>query len=160
MQLSIKELLASEPEDRARALLDAVDDKTFDVMVREWVYSGRGGQLPPPGDWRVWLILAGRGFGKTRAGAEWVRMAARSGTARIALVAADLAEARTVMVEGASGILAVSPAAERPLWAPALRRLTWPTGARAMLFSAADPDSLRGPEHSHACRAGPERTYA
>ena len=107
--------------------------------------------MPPPGDWRIWLIMAGRGFGKTRAGAEWVRMIAESHSeARIALVSSSLAEARAVMVEGESGLIACSPPERRPVFEPSLRRLRYPNGAQAQLFSASDPESLRGPQHSHA----------
>lgn len=116
-----------------------------------WPVWARRAQLPPEGAWQVWLILAGRGFGKTRAGAEWVQDIARQdGEARIALVAASLAEARAVMVEGESGLRRIAPEGQRPQFESSLRRLTWPSGAQAMLFSAAEPDSLRGPQHSHA----------
>lgn len=109
------------------------------------------GQKPPEGDWRTWLVMAGRGFGKTRAGAEWVRLVAENDPdARIALVGASLGEVRNVMVEGESGILACSPPARRPVFEPSLRRLTFPGGAQATLYSAAEPESLRGPQHSHA----------
>jgi phage terminase large subunit-like protein len=115
------------------------------------------GQLPGRQDWRTWLIMAGRGFGKTRAGAEWVRSVAEADpAARIALVAASLGEARSVMVEGQSGLLAISPPERRPTFEPSLRRVRYPNGALATLYSAAEPESLRGPEHSHARRAGPE----
>ena len=121
----------------------------------EWPYDFRNtahdGQLPPECDWRIWLMMAGRGFGKTRAGAEWVRdIAEANRDARIALVAASLGEARAVMVEGDSGILACSPPDRRPAYEPSLRRLRWANGAQATLFSAAEPESLRGPQHSHA----------
>ncbi|MBU6393209.1 MAG: terminase family protein [Sphingomonadales bacterium] len=117
----------------------------------------RASQLPPEGDWRVWLIMAGRGFGKTRAGAEWVRMVAESNhEARIALVASSLHEARSVMVEGESGLMAISSPYMRPRYEPSLRRIVWPTGAQALLYSAADAEALRGPQHSHARRAEPE----
>ncbi|ANY18794.1 Terminase-like family protein [Tsuneonella dongtanensis] len=116
-----------------------------------WEIWGRDEQLAPEGDWGVWLICAGRGFGKTRAGAEWVRNVARNDPeARIALVAASLPEARAVMVEGESGVLAASPGALAPEFEPSLRRLVWPNGAQAYLYSAAEPDTLRGPQHSHA----------
>ncbi|OYX63535.1 MAG: ATP-binding protein [Sphingomonadales bacterium 32-64-17] len=116
-----------------------------------WEVWGRDEQLPPPGAWRIWLICAGRGFGKTRAGAEWVRNVARhDGDARIALVGASLAEVRAVMVEGESGILAASPRALVPDFEPSLKRLTWPNGAQAFLYSAGEPESLRGPQHTHA----------
>ena len=116
-----------------------------------WEVWGRDEQHAPPGDWRVWLICAGRGFGKTRAGAEWVRDIARADPdARIALVGASLAEVRSVMVEGESGILNAAPGALAPLYEPSLRRLAWPNGAQAFLYSAGEPESLRGPQHSHA----------
>ncbi len=109
------------------------------------------GQLPPPGDWRTWMIMAGRGFGKTRAGAEWVRSVAEAdGEARIALVGATLGEARAVMVEGESGLLACCPPWRRPLFEPSLRRATFANGAQAFLYGANEPESLRGPQHSHA----------
>jgi phage terminase large subunit-like protein len=116
-----------------------------------WEIWGRDEQHPPDGEWRVWLIYAGRGFGKTRAGAEWVRNLARHDPeARIALVGASLHEVRNVMVEGESGILAAAPGALAPDYEPSLRRLQWPNGAQAFLYSAAEPESLRGPQHSHA----------
>lgn len=120
----------------------------FDTCWRFW---SRDAQRPRRDDWRVWLLLAGRGFGKTRAGAEWVRrFAGENGSARIALVGATMSEARAVMVEGPSGVLAVCPRDNRPKWEPSLGRLTWPNGAQAALYSAAEPDSLRGPEHHAA----------
>lgn len=116
-----------------------------------WRFCARPAQLPPSGDWRTWLVLAGRGFGKTRCGAEWVRMVAeRDPQARIALVAASLHEARAVMVEGESGLLAIGAPWRSPRFEPSLRRLVWPNGAIAMLYSAGEPESLRGPQHSHA----------
>jgi phage terminase large subunit-like protein len=116
-----------------------------------WRLWARRAQVAPDGDWRVWLIQAGRGFGKTRAGAEWVReMATASPRARIALLAASMGEARSIMVEGESGILSVSPDDFRPRYESSLGRLTWPNGAQALLYSAGEPESLRGPQHSHA----------
>ena len=96
--------------------------------------QARAEQLPPGGDWRIWLILAGRGFGKTRAGAEWVRATAEAcPEARIALVSATLAEARAVMVEGESGIIACSPPERRPVFEASLKRLRFPNGAQAVI---------------------------
>lgn len=116
-----------------------------------WEKVGRPAQQPPPGDWATWLIMAGRGFGKTRAGAEWVRaIAERDGSARIALVAGSLHDARSVMVEGESGLLAIAPPGNRPKWFPTLRQLVWKSGALAMVYGAAEPDSLRGPQHHYA----------
>lgn len=120
-----------------------------------WEYLARPEQLPPPGDWRVWMIMAGRGFGKTRSGAEWVRMIADANPrARIALVSSSLAEARAVMVEGESGLLGVCRPGYKPLYEPSLHRLRFRNGAQAQLFSAAEPESLRGPQHSHASGTG------
>lgn len=110
-------------------------------------------QLPPRGDWRTWVILGGRGAGKTRAGAEWVRSVVEGPTPtalgelrRLAIVAETIDQAREVMVFGESGILAVSPPDRRPEWVPGRRLLVWPNGATAQLFSAHDPESLRGPQ--------------
>lgn len=117
----------------------------------KWDLWARCDQLPPDGDWAIWMICAGRGFGKTRAGAEWVRQTARgNGAARIALVAASLGEARQVMVEGESGLLACCSPQAAPQYEPSLRRLTFQNGAQVLLYSAGEPDSLRGPQHSHA----------
>lgn len=120
-------------------------------LRHHWQLWARPAQLPPPPGWRLWLILAGRGFGKTRAGAEWVRKVAETTPdARIALVGASLGEVRSVMVEGESGLLAIAPPARTPQFEPSLKRLAWPNGAQATLFSAGEPESLRGPQHSHA----------
>jgi len=120
------------------------------VQRRPWATLARPNQLPPPGDWRIWLFLAGRGTGKTRAGAEWVLAQVRSGARRIALVAPIASDARDVMVEGESGILAVAPPSERPNYEPSKRRLTFPNGAMATTYSADEPDRLRGPQHDAA----------
>jgi len=116
-------------------------------LLYDWQIWARKKQLPPEGDWHVWLLLAGRGFGKTRAGAEWIRMRAmQDGQARIGLVGETWDDVRAVMVEGTSGILAVSPSEQRPSWLPSRRRLEWPSGAVAHLYAADRPDQLRGPE--------------
>lgn len=120
------------------------------ALSYDWPFWARESQLPPRGAWRVWLILAGRGFGKTRCGAEWVRAQVATGCGRMALVAATAADARDVMVEGESGILAISPPWHRPLYEPSKRRLTWPNGAVATTYSADEPDRLRGPQHDGA----------
>ncbi|EJU11426.1 hypothetical protein LH128_18919 [Sphingomonas sp. LH128] len=131
--------------------LDALEPEERREWNWHWRLWARPEQLAPIGDWRTWLVMAGRGFGKTRCGAEWTAAIAEAEpTARIALVAANLAEARAVMVEGESGLLNVGAPWRRPAFEPSLRRLTWPNGAQAMLYSAAEPESLRGPQHSHA----------
>ncbi len=114
----------------------------------DWAFWARDDQHPPVGDWRTWFVMAGRGFGKTRMAAEWIRAQAEAdGALRIALVAATLHEARSVMIEGESGLLAIAPDEQRPIWEPSLKRLVWPSGAMASVFAASEPDGLRGPEH-------------
>lgn len=152
-------LLSLSPCER-KAMLDRMSDAQRRALRSHWQLWAHDGQLPPTGLWNVWLIMAGRGFGKTRAGAEWVRSAAESDpAARIALVGASLGEARAVMVEGDSGILSVGPPGRRPRFEASKRLLTWPNGAQATLFSAAEPETLRGPQHSQARRASTERTH-
>ena len=147
---ALRGVLALHAEDR-RVLLEGLTHAERTRLASYWRFWARPEQLPPNGDWHTWLICAGRGFGKTRAGAEWVRsIAAVDPAARIALVGASLAEVRSVMIEGESGILAVSPDPGAPTWEPSLRRLRWSSGAEAYCYSAAEPESLRGPQHSHA----------
>ena len=120
-------------------------------LAGSWHRKARPEQIAPTGDWSTWLVLAGRGFGKTRTGAEWCQEQAMSGTAgRLALVAPTAADARDTMVEGESGILAIAPNHARPFYEPSKRRLTWPNGAIATLFSADEPERLRGPQHAAA----------
>ncbi|MCC7271417.1 MAG: DNA-packaging protein [Alphaproteobacteria bacterium] len=120
-------------------------------LLWEWRFWARPMQLPPDGAWRVWFIRAGRGAGKTRAAAEFVRAEVAAGRAqRVALVGETAGDVRDVMVEGPAGILAVSPPWQRPRWQPSLRRLSWPNGASATTFAAVDPEQLRGPEHDLA----------
>jgi predicted phage terminase large subunit-like protein len=121
-----------------------------EVRRTDWAGNARAEQLSPPGDWRTWLILAGRGWGKTRTGAETVRDWITRGYRRIALVAPTAADARDVMVEGESGVLNVHPGDQRPLYEPSKRRVTWPNGAIATVYSADEPDRLRGPQHDAA----------
>jgi phage terminase large subunit-like protein len=117
----------------------------------EWVWQAHGGQEEPEGDWRTWLLMAGRGFGKTRAGAEWVSARARENPgARIALVGASRDEVARVMVEGPSGLLAVARTGEAPLWRPTLGIVRFDSGAEAFAFSGAAAEKLRGPEHHYA----------
>jgi predicted phage terminase large subunit-like protein len=122
-----------------------------DAIESDWQSIARPEQLPPPGDWATWMILAGRGAGKTRTGAEWVRsLAEATSVARIALVGPTAADARDVMVEGESGIMAICPNSNRPTYEPSKRRLTWRNGVQATLFSAEEPARLRGPQHGAA----------
>ena len=143
--------LASLPEALRRDLVATLTPGQAETLLHDWRFWARPSQLPPPGDWRVWLLLAGRGFGKTRTGAELVRARVASRAARrVALVAPTAADARDVMVEGESGLLAIAASPDRPRYEPSKRRLTWPNGAVATVFSADEPERLRGPQHDFA----------
>jgi phage terminase large subunit-like protein len=145
--------LANATDEEQEEVLDKTtfsDMLSWDADFEEWAHKA---QLPPKKEgWRTWLMLAGRGFGKTRAGAEWIEKIARSRPGvRIALVGATIDEARRVMVEGVSGVLSVARRRRHRLkWEPSLGRLTWPNGSEAQIFSGDNPDGLRGPEHDFA----------
>lgn len=130
---------------------DAFDD-FMPGHEREWLLNGRREQHPPAGDWRTWLIMGGRGSGKTRAGAEWVHALASAeqrSNLRIALVAETLGDAREVMIDGVSGICRIARK-KRPDFEISRRRLVWPNGAVAQIFSSEDPEALRGPQFHFA----------
>ena len=151
-----------ETQSEAQSFAEAARDKRDTALTRlsardavslleDWRFWARPDQLPPAGEWRIWLLLAGRGFGKTRSGAEWVREQVETGQARrIALVGPTAGDVRDVMIEGESGLLAIAPDAFRPDYEPSKRKLTWPNGAIAMAYSAEEPDRLRGPQHDAA----------
>jgi phage terminase large subunit-like protein len=134
--------------DRAGVLAD-LSQQDAETLLYDWPLWARPNQIAPAGQWQVWLLLAGRGFGKTRTGAEWTRQEVHK-VGRFALVAPTAADARDVMVEGESGILAISPPWDKPKYEPSKRRLTWPDGAMATLYSADEPERLRGPQHGGA----------
>lgn len=140
-------LRALSPAQRAE-LLQRLSPDVAAALARDWeVVLARDKQLPPPGPWRAWMILAGRGFGKTRTGAEWVLKLAREGQHRIIhLIGATAADVRDVMIEGPSGILSVAPPDNRPVYQPSKRRLVWSNGVIARTFSAEKPRQLRGPQ--------------
>jgi phage terminase large subunit-like protein len=143
--------LVSLPGVLRDRLIDHLTPQQAAKLSADWTFWAREEQLAPTGDWRVWLLLAGRGFGKTRTGAETVRARVGAGQVRrVALVAPTAADARDVMVEGESGLLAISPPRERPHYEPSKRRLTWPNGAIATTYSADEPERLRGPQHDFA----------
>lgn len=136
--------------------LNELPPRALARLASDWPLFARADQMPPPGGWTIWLMIGGRGAGKTRAGAEWVRgmamglppfASARAG--RIALVGETYADVRDVMIEGVSGVLSLD-GTERPIWSPTRRRLEWPNGAVAQAFSAEDPQSLRGPQFDAA----------
>lgn len=139
--------------------MSSLSEKELAELKWHWPFWARPNQLEPEGDWSNWLVLAGRGFGKTRMGSEWIRKNVcgatplappPSGFKRIALVAETAADARDVMVLGDSGILACHPKDFRPEWSPTNRRLTWPNGVQAWVYNATEPDQLRGPQHHAA----------
>jgi len=111
-----------------------------------WANTARPEQLTPSGVWSYWLILAGRGFGKTRTGAEWVRQESKRHN-YVNLIGATADDARDIMIEGESGILAVCPKGERPLYVPSKRKLIWPNGHVSLIFTADEPERLRGKQH-------------
>ncbi|MCA0903620.1 DNA-packaging protein [Qipengyuania aquimaris] len=149
--MSRPEVWARLKEEELADHVDGMSEGELGEFAYDFQNHAHDGQLPPEGDWYIWLVMAGRGFGKTRAGSEWVRsIADNDPQARIALVAASLGEARAVMVEGESGIIACCAPDKRPTFEPSLRRISWPNGAMATLYSAAEPEALRGPQHSHA----------
>jgi|WetSurMetagenome_2_1015567.scaffolds.fasta_scaffold44187_3 phage terminase large subunit-like protein len=112
------------------------------LLLRSWVFWARDEQLPPPGTWRIWLFLGGRGAGKTRSGAEWIAGGVHHGKMRrIGLVGASFHDARSVMIEGESGLLSVCPAA---VFEPSNRRILWDNGAVAQVITADNPDYVRG----------------
>jgi len=146
-------MLKAAKEERQRKAIDSLTPEhllRLDADFEMWAHAN---QLPPSGEgWRVWLMMAGRGFGKTRAGAEWIhRLGSGKPGIRIALVGATIADARSVMIEGVSGLLAVARRyCKRVMWEPSLSRFSWPNGSEAKLFSGDNADGLRGPEHDFA----------
>lgn len=141
-----------------RELLDGLSPNAILSLPWLWeVWALQGHQLAPQGDWKTWVILGGRGAGKTRAGAEWVRSMVEGGLPedpgqcrRVALLGETIEQAREVMVFGESGILACCPPDRRPEWQATRKRLVWPNGAVAELYSASNPEALRGPQFDAA----------
>ena len=138
-------------------VLASLDDRAIDEIFHDWQIWAREDQLPPVGDWTSWLVLGGRGAGKTRTGAEWVRGIALGlpgfsdkPVMRIALVGETLEDVRSVMIEGESGLLAIHPESERPRFESSKRQLIWPNGSIAQMFSGNRPNSLRGPQFEAA----------
>ena len=159
--LDVRSYLLELPAPRRKRAVEALGPDNWDSFDAAWPHWAHDGQLAPPPladgtPWSTWVIKAGRGFGKTRAGAEWIAALVAApengGSAvalSIALVGASLEDARKVMIEGRSGLVEVA-AAEIADWEPCRGRLTFRSGAQAQLFSGASPDLLRGPEHHYA----------
>lgn len=144
------EALAKLPKSKRDAILQSLTYEERAALYFDWAFWSRPNQRIPTGTWFIWLLLAGRGFGKTRSGAEAVRWAVQNGYRRICLAAPTAADCRDVLVEGESGILNVFPNSERPHYEPSKRRVTFKNGAIATLFSAEKPDRFRGPQHDFA----------
>jgi phage terminase large subunit-like protein len=149
------EQLAALPKEEVAAFLEGSDPAALMRMRYDWKFWARPEQLEPASDilpagpWWYWIALAGRGWGKTKSGSEWVRER-KNVCGRIAIVAETAADARDVVVDGASGIMACSPPWDKPTFEPSKRRITWENGAYATLYSGEDPEQLRGPQHSAA----------
>ena len=155
-------LNACAAQGRLNEALEGLSARELARLLDDWEFVARRDQWPPHlaasgAPWRSWLILGGRGAGKTRAGAEWIKAIAEGDEKRgilpsspIALIGETEHDVREVMVEGVSGLLAVHQRQSRPTWIPSRRRLEWPNGAVAQVFSAEDPDSLRGPQFAAA----------
>ncbi|HEY1630637.1 MAG TPA: terminase family protein [Rhizomicrobium sp.] len=140
-RLSCSQINALPPNERDEFFAQLSEEQAA-FLIEDWGYWARDEQLPPDGDWRIWLFLGGRGSGKTRAGAEWIAEGIRNGTMRrIALIGATYAETRAVMIEGESGLLSVSSGVA---YESSNRRIIWPGGAKATVLSADEPDSIRG----------------
>lgn len=149
------------PPQKAKEALSQLTPQQLEELQYDWKFWGRPEQQEPKGNWKIWLPLAGRGWGKTRCGAEWVRHRIKSGDRRIACVAPTKGDVRRVMVEGESGLLNICWKGDKtyrgaemgfPVWSPTNNSVTWANGAKAEFFSAEDPERLRGPQfHSAWC---------
>ena len=140
------ELIASLPEREQAEIYQGLTEDDARLALYDWRGMwARGNQVLPDGEWRYWLLLAGRGFGKTRTGAETIREWSRK-YPRMHLVAPTAADARDVMIEGESGILSVCPSWERPVYEPSKRLIRFASGSVAYAFSADEPERLRGPQ--------------
>lgn len=139
------------PPAERDAALSRLNNREKAELAYYWPFWARPNQLPPPEPWRFWLLLGGRGLGKTRTGAEFVRDKVEKGQwRRIALVAATAADYRDTMIEGEAGLVSVSPPWNQPQFNPSKRELRWPNGAIAKCYSAEKPNRLRGPAHDGA----------
>jgi predicted phage terminase large subunit-like protein len=148
---SLANLVASCPKQNLAKAIKSLTEGEAEALLYDWEFWARPNQLAPEGDWRTWLLLAGRGFGKTRTGAEWVRdQVERYGRRRIALVGRTSADCRKTMVEGDAGLLSVFPSHKRPVYEPSRRQVTFANGAIAITYSSEEPDLLRGPSHEAA----------
>ncbi|KKM60331.1 hypothetical protein LCGC14_1542900 [marine sediment metagenome] len=143
---SLAERLRARSPATINKLLGELTDLEAAALETDWDFWARPNQLPPEGDWTTWLLLGGRGSGKTRAGAECVRRWVKD-YALVNLIGPTAEDARDVLIEGESGLLNICPNSERPTYLPSRRRLEWPNGAVSLIFTAEEPDRLRGKQH-------------
>lgn len=142
---SLASLIASDPS-LERELRENLTPEMEKILPWRWDFLARPSQLPPPGNWKYWIIKAGRGFGKSRTGAELVREWVKQ-VPLVNLAGATTDDARDIMIEGESGILAICPSWERPVYKKNDRQLHWPNGAKSLIFTADEPERLRGKQH-------------
>lgn len=144
---SQEEYVASRSESEQAEILGQLNETQCEDLLWNWRgWKARKNQIRPDGDWRYWLVQAGRGFGKTRTGSEAIRELVSEGYRRIHLVGATAGDVRDVMIQGESGLLNCFPPHQRPLYEPSKRLITFHTGAVAIAFSADEPERLRGPQ--------------
>lgn len=158
-RLSSAEQFSRDAEGHLEEVLRCMSEEDCYELLYDWPFWARPKQIPPTGNWHCWLIMAGRGFGKTRTGSEWVRsiiegpsplQASPVAPAHVALISQTLSDVRDVMIGGDSGLLAIAHPDHRPRLEISRRRLVWPNGIVASLYSADEPDQLRGPQHGAA----------
>lgn len=155
-ELSLADQFRLLPNAEREARLAGMTDEEAQALLFDWDWWARPSQMlpgdvnprTPDGSWIYWLPLAGRGWGKTRVGAETVRIWIKQGFNRVNLIGATADDARDIMIEGESGILAICPKAERPFYRASKRRLEWPNGATSLIFTADEPERLRGKQHA------------
>ncbi len=140
-------LIALTELQNQKELLAGLNARQLQTINQDWKFWARPEQLPPQTNWRTWAFLGGRGAGKTRAASEWVIEMIETGNAKnVALIGTTFQDVRDIMVEGESGILNIANPQYRPIFEPSNRRIVWHNGAKAYLYSAETPDSLRGPQ--------------
>lgn len=145
--LNIHQLSEMLSKEEIEDLLNSLPPDELNALNYKWEFWARPNQLAPEGNWTYWMPLAGRGFGKTRLGAEWVRAVAESGkVGYINIIGSTNADVRGTMLEGESGLLSISPPWFKPNYQPSKKLVEWPNGVKAQLFSAEEPDRLRGPQ--------------
>jgi predicted phage terminase large subunit-like protein len=147
--VALAQRLAQLTAEQRYAVMASLSPEELAALEYRWEFWARPDQLPPPGDWRTWLLLGGRGSGKTRAAAEWVRAEMEAGRRlQMGIVAPTADSLRRICVEGPSGLLSVGPPSDRPQFEPSTRRVVYANGGIVHLFSAEEPDRLRGPNLS------------